>query len=41
MVALVPPDLLKKARTTLTRLNERSMIIGRVVKRPAPRVLYA
>lgn len=41
LIAIVPPDLLKKARTTLTRINERSMVIGRVVRRTSPRVAYA
>ena len=41
LIAIVPPDLLKKARLTLTRMNERSMIIGRVLRKAAPRVAYA
>jgi phosphoribosylformylglycinamidine cyclo-ligase len=40
MIAVVPHDLLKKARLTLTRMNERSIIIGRIVRKVAPRVLY-
>jgi phosphoribosylformylglycinamidine cyclo-ligase len=40
LIALVPPDLLKKARLTLTRMNERSMNIGRVLRKAAPRVAY-
>jgi phosphoribosylformylglycinamidine cyclo-ligase len=41
LVAIVPPDLLKKARLTLTRMNERSMVIGRVLRKAAPRVIYS
>lgn len=40
LVAVVPADLLKKARLTLTRMNERSMVIGRTVKHPTRKVLY-
>ncbi len=40
LVAVVPADLLKKARMVLTRMNERSMVIGRVVKRAVGRVGY-
>jgi phosphoribosylformylglycinamidine cyclo-ligase len=41
LVAVVPADLLKKARLTLTRMNERSMIIGRVQRKAGPRVVYS
>ena len=41
LIAVIPPDLLKKARLTLTRMNERSMVIGRVLRKAAPRVAYA
>jgi phosphoribosylformylglycinamidine cyclo-ligase len=41
LVATVPPDLLKKAKATLSRMNERSMVIGRVVRRSPQRVLYS
>jgi phosphoribosylformylglycinamidine cyclo-ligase len=40
LVAVVPPDLLKKARLTLTRMNERSMVIGRIIRKAPPRVIY-
>jgi len=39
LVAVVPAPLLKKARLTLTRMNERSVVLGRVVK-SAKRLLY-
>ena len=41
LVAVVPPDLLKKARLTLTRMNERSIILGRVVRKTSPRILFS
>jgi phosphoribosylformylglycinamidine cyclo-ligase len=40
LIAIVPPDLLKKARLTLTRMNERSMNIGRIQRKAAPRIAY-
>jgi phosphoribosylformylglycinamidine cyclo-ligase len=40
LVAAVPPDLLKKARLTLTRMNERSLVIGRIAKGPQRKVIY-
>jgi len=41
MIAFVPADLIKKARLTLTRMNERSMVIGRVVRKVQRRVFYS
>ena len=41
LVAVVPADLIKKARLTLTRMNERSIILGRVIRKSAPRILYS
>ena len=41
MVAIVPADLLKKARLTLTRMNERSIVIGRVQRKAGPRIAYS
>ncbi|MES2392816.1 MAG: phosphoribosylformylglycinamidine cyclo-ligase [Acidobacteriota bacterium] len=41
LVAAVPPDLLKKARLTLTRMNERSIVIGRITKGPQRKVTYS
>jgi phosphoribosylformylglycinamidine cyclo-ligase len=41
MIAFVPVDLVKKARLTLTRMNERSFVIGRVVRRVQRKVLYS
>lgn len=41
MIAFVPADLVKKARLTLTRMNERSFVIGRVVRRVQRKVLYS
>jgi phosphoribosylformylglycinamidine cyclo-ligase len=41
LVAVIPPDLLKKARLTLTRMNERSIILGRVIRKSSPRILYS
>ena len=32
MVAVVPPELLAKAKQTLNRMNERHCVIGRVAK---------
>ena len=40
LIAIVPPDLLKKARLTLTRMNERSINIGRILRKAAPRIAY-
>ncbi len=40
LVAVVPADLLKKARTVLTRMNERSIVIGRILRKAAPRIIY-
>jgi phosphoribosylformylglycinamidine cyclo-ligase len=40
LVAVVPADLIKKARLTLTRMNERSVVLGRVLRKAGPRVLY-
>ena len=41
LVAVVPADLLKKARLTLTRMNERSIILGRVIRKATPRIVYS
>jgi phosphoribosylformylglycinamidine cyclo-ligase len=41
MVAVVPAALLKKARTVLTRMNERSIVMGRVVRKPSAKVVYS
>lgn len=41
LIAVVPADLLKKARLTLTRMNERSIVLGRVVRKSAPRIIYS
>ncbi|MGA7158848.1 MAG: phosphoribosylformylglycinamidine cyclo-ligase [Acidobacteriaceae bacterium] len=41
MVAVVPADLLKKARLTLSRMNERSIVLGRVIRKTTPRILYS
>jgi phosphoribosylformylglycinamidine cyclo-ligase len=41
LVATIPPDLLKKARTTLTRMNERSVVIGRVIRKSPQRMIYS
>jgi phosphoribosylformylglycinamidine cyclo-ligase len=41
MVAVVPATLVKKARTVLTRMNERSVVMGRVVRKNSPRVVYS
>jgi phosphoribosylformylglycinamidine cyclo-ligase len=41
MIAFVPADLVKKARLTLTRMNERSFVIGRIVRRVQRKVLYS
>ncbi len=41
MVAVVPAALLKKARTVLTRMNERSFVIGRVVRKASSKVVYS
>jgi len=41
MIAFIPADLVKKARQTLTRMNERSMVIGRVVRRVQRKVIYS
>ena len=41
LVAVVPADLIKKARLTLTRMNERSIILGRVIRKSSPRIVYS
>jgi len=41
LVAVIPADLLKKARLTLTRMNERSLVIGRIVRKSPQRVIYS
>jgi phosphoribosylformylglycinamidine cyclo-ligase len=41
LVAIVPAALLKKARTVLTRMNERSIIMGRVVRKSSSKVVYS
>jgi phosphoribosylformylglycinamidine cyclo-ligase len=41
IVAVVPADLVKKARATLTRMNERSVVIGRILKKPGHRILFS
>lgn len=41
LVAVVPADLVKKARLTLTRMNERSIVLGRVIRKSAPRIIYS
>jgi phosphoribosylformylglycinamidine cyclo-ligase len=41
LVAVVPAPLVKKARLILSRANERSFIIGRVVRAPQRKVLYS
>jgi len=41
LVAVVPGPLLKKARVVLTRMNERSIVMGRVIRRNTPRVVYS
>jgi phosphoribosylformylglycinamidine cyclo-ligase len=41
LVAVVPAPLLKKARLTLNRSNERSFVIGRVVRGPQRKVVYS
>ena len=41
MVAVVPAPLLKKARTVLTRMNERSIVLGRVVRKANSKVVYS
>jgi phosphoribosylformylglycinamidine cyclo-ligase len=40
LVAVVPATLLKKARVVLTRMNERSLVMGRVIRKNNPRVVY-
>ena len=40
LVAVVPPDLLQRSRTVLTRLSERAFPIGRVVRSTQRHVLY-
>ena len=40
LVAVVPPDRLKRAQQTLKRINERFWVLGRVVRRASPRVVY-
>jgi phosphoribosylformylglycinamidine cyclo-ligase len=41
LVAVVPAPMLKKARTVLTRMNERSIVMGRVIRKNSPRVVYS
>ena len=41
LIAVVPADLLKKARVTLTRMNERSLLIGRITKNLQRKVIYS
>jgi phosphoribosylformylglycinamidine cyclo-ligase len=41
LVAVVPATLLKKARTVLTRMNERSIVMGRVVRKASSKVIYS
>jgi phosphoribosylformylglycinamidine cyclo-ligase len=41
MIAVVPAALLKKARTVLTRMNERSVVMGRVVRKATSKVIYS
>ncbi len=41
LVAVIPPDRLKKAQQTLKRMNERSIVLGRVIRRASPRVVYS
>jgi phosphoribosylformylglycinamidine cyclo-ligase len=41
MVAVIPAALLKKARTVLTRMNERSIVMGRVVRKATSKVIYS
>jgi phosphoribosylformylglycinamidine cyclo-ligase len=41
LIAFVPVDLLKKARLTLTRMNERSLVIGRVTRALQRKVTYS
>ncbi len=40
LVAVVPPDRLKKAQQTLKRINEHSWVVGRVLRRASSRVVY-
>jgi len=40
LVAVVPAALLKKARLVLSRSNERSVVIGRIVRGPQRKVIY-
>jgi len=41
LIAVIPADLLKKARVTLTRMNERSLLIGRITKNLQRKVIYS
>jgi phosphoribosylformylglycinamidine cyclo-ligase len=41
LVAVIPAALLKKARMVLTRINERSIVMGRVVRKPSVKVVYS
>ena len=41
LVAVVPAALLKKARLVLNRMNERSVILGRIVRGPLRKVIYS
>jgi len=40
LVAVIPAALLKKARLVLNRSNERSVILGRIVRGPLRKVIY-
>jgi phosphoribosylformylglycinamidine cyclo-ligase len=40
LVAFIPPALLPKARSVLHRINERSWLLGRVVRAPQRKVHY-
>lgn len=41
LVAAVPPALLQKAQTALSRMSERSVVVGRVVRHPQRKVIYS
>jgi phosphoribosylformylglycinamidine cyclo-ligase len=41
LIAVIPAALLKKARTVLTRMNERSIVMGRVVRKATSKVIYS
>ena len=40
LVAIVPAPLLKKARMVLTRMNERSIVMGRVIRKASAKLVY-